>query len=339
MEKTASPPSDPITVVSPETKQSPPPLPSSPPPDYPANHQFASTFTSLYHSIFPPKTSPLPTSLSLTPSTSSPSSATTATAASSAHDMATEHRLHQARLILEYQELCDHYERSLSRLQALTEELQVLREENADLRLANGELINILSLSSIQSPLTGNCNAAVSDFGPAAVVEPIRLERPRNADRVSLPKSISVRSSGYTKPNQTVAGGNAGAINKGISTRPRLASQLHQLVSEPVQQKVYVAGGGGKRPDDAGAVELDVYNQGMWKTELCNKWQERGTCPYGDHCQFAHGITELRPVIRHPRYKTQACRMVLAGDICPYGHRCHFRHSLSEQERLLLGPR
>lgn len=106
------------------------------------------------------------------------------------------------------------------------------------------------------------------------------------------------------------------------------------------QQLVYVPGGeGGKRPDDVvGAVELEVYNQGMWKTELCNKWQETGACPYGDHCQFAHGIKELRPVIRHPRYKTQACRMVLAGVVCPYGHRCHFRHSLTEHDRL-LGPR
>ncbi|KAL0332450.1 UNVERIFIED_CONTAM: Zinc finger CCCH domain-containing protein 15 [Sesamum calycinum] len=78
--------------------------------------------------------------------------------------------------------------------------------------------------------------------------------------------------------------------------------------------------------------------QGMFKTELCNKWQETGTCPYGENCQFAHGIKELRPVIRHPRYKTEVCRMVLAGDICPYGHRCHFRHSLTEQERLLAVP-
>ncbi|KAK6151017.1 hypothetical protein DH2020_015949 [Rehmannia glutinosa] len=53
------------------------------------------------------------------------------------------------------------------------------------------------------------------------------------------------------------------------------------------------------------ALELDVYNQGMLKTELCNKWQETGTCPYGENCQFAHGIKELRPVIRHPRYKTE----------------------------------
>lgn len=81
---------------------------------------------------------------------------------------------------------------------------------------------------------------------------------------------------------------------------------------------------------------MDVYDQGMSKTELCNKWQETGACPYGDNCQFAHGIKELRPVMRHPRYKTEVCRMMLAGDGCPYGHRCHFRHTLTDQERLMM---
>lgn len=101
-----------------------------------------------------------------------------------------------------------------------------------------------------------------------------------------------------------------------------------------MQQKVYVPTGGMKEQEP---LELEVYNQGMFKTELCNKWQEAGECPYGEHCQFAHGIEELRPVIRHPRYKTEVCRMVLAGVACPYGHRCHFRHALTENEKF-MGP-
>ncbi|GKA41580.1 zinc finger CCCH domain-containing protein 14-like protein, partial [Tanacetum coccineum] len=104
-----------------------------------------------------------------------------------------------------------------------------------------------------------------------------------------------------------------------------------------MQQRVRVAG--EKKAGEG--MEFEVYNQGMSKTELCNKWQETGACPYGDNCHFAHGISELRPVIRHPRYKTEVCRMVLAGDICPYGHPfvicfCHFRHSLTNEE-LLMG--
>jgi len=102
-----------------------------------------------------------------------------------------------------------------------------------------------------------------------------------------------------------------------------------------LQQKVFVRG--GQKEEEP--LEMVVYNQGMFKTELCNKWQETGTCPYGDHCQFAHGIGELRPVIRHPRYKTEVCRMVLAGVVCPYGHRCHFRHALTEQEKAMSQPK
>ena len=108
------------------------------------------------------------------------------------------------------------------------------------------------------------------------------------------------------------------------------------------QQRAYAGLGadGGKKGEEQktkqdAAGELDVYNQGMFKTELCNKWEETGACPYWDQCQFAHGVSELRPVIRHPRYKTEVCRMVLNGEVCPYGHRCHFRHSLTAAERLL----
>ena len=93
--------------------------------------------------------------------------------------------------------------------------------------------------------------------------------------------------------------------------------------------------GKGKKENhghDQDQVDLEVYKQGTFKTELCNKWQETGECPYGDHCRFAHGIDELRPVIRHPRYKTQVCRMVLNGVVCPYGHRCHFLHSLADHK-------
>ncbi|KAL6571882.1 hypothetical protein OROHE_002751 [Orobanche hederae] len=68
-----------------------------------------------------------------------------------------------------------------------------------------------------------------------------------------------------------------------------------------LQQKVYVRG--AQREEEP--LVMVVYNQWMFKTELCNKWQETGACRYGDHCQFAHGIGELCSVIRHPCYKTE----------------------------------
>lgn len=40
---------------------------------------------------------------------------------------------------------------------------------------------------------------------------------------------------------------------------------------------------------------------GLYKTELCRSWEEKGTCRYGTKCQFAHGEDELRTVARHPK--------------------------------------
>nr|XP_027103024.1 zinc finger CCCH domain-containing protein 15-like [Coffea arabica] len=75
-------------------------------------------------------------------------------------------------------------------------------------------------------------------------------------------------------------------------------------------QRVYVPG----REKEKQTVELEVCNQRMFKTELRNKWQETGECPYGENCQFAHGIKELRPVLRHPRYKTELYSSYSYGD-------------------------
>ncbi|CAF2190563.1 zinc finger CCCH domain-containing protein 15-like [Brassica napus] len=248
-----------------------------------------------------------------------------------------------------------------TRLHEASLEAEVLRLENTELRSMNLHLkkeLDQLIRSSIQNRFGydrvpfrmlsnlsiggGNNRGAedaenqnravnrddVSDESPTSVIASEDL------NRSSLPKSISVRSSGYSKSSQGGGGGGGGAAaaaqcgkSRGAVAKPGACGQ--QLSTT---QRVYVRGG---KKEEEEEIEVEVYNQGMTKTELCNKWQETGTCPYGDHCQFAHGIKELRPVIRHPRYKTEVCRMVLAGDICPYGHRCHFRHSLSEQEKLM----
>ncbi|KAG8373758.1 hypothetical protein BUALT_Bualt11G0058400 [Buddleja alternifolia] len=246
----------------------------------------------------------------------------------------TDRRLHDSSCILEYQQLYNRYKLCLVQLHDSIEEVDALRRENETLRLSNADLSHraallfsrhcLLSdfnrLSVAASPSAAAPRAAhVTAPAPKPFAEHNRVER-RSTERVSLPKSIAVRSSGYLKMNSTGDGDTAS----------------HKPVTQPLaaSQRVYVPG--SKREEEA--LELDVYNQGMVKTELCNKWEETGACPYGENCQFAHGIKELRPVIRHPRYKTEVCRMVLAGDICPYGHRCHFRHALTDQERLMASP-
>jgi tristetraprolin/butyrate response factor 1 len=43
---------------------------------------------------------------------------------------------------------------------------------------------------------------------------------------------------------------------------------------------------------------------GLYKTELCRSWEEKGTCRYGPKCQFAHGEDEVRKVARHPKVRS-----------------------------------
>ncbi|GJX14512.1 zinc finger CCCH domain-containing protein 14-like protein [Tanacetum coccineum] len=263
----------------------------------------------------------------------------------SANAIATENCLSQASFILDYQQLYNCYTMCLTTLQDSVKEVEALRDENESLRVANAELLNRLSLfsnstrmmssfvpnvRSSSASLTGefsrlgigsafcesnNNGEEFPSVSPTSVIEPNQFVR--GDQRVlSMPKSISVRSKGYLKS---------------------VATTQRPIRQQNTNQRVRVAG--EKKAGEG--MEFEVYNQGMSKTELCNKWQETGACPYGDNCHFAHGISELRPVIRHPRYKTEVCRMVLAGDICPYGHPfvicfCHFRHSLTNEE-LLMG--
>jgi len=73
-----------------------------------------------------------------------------------------------------------------------------------------------------------------------------------------------------------------------------------------------------------------VQQTSRYKTEMCRPFQENGTCKYGEKCQFAHGVQEVRNISRHPKYKTDMCRTYHSVGFCPYGPRCHFVHALDE---------
>lgn len=211
---------------------SPPPLraPSSPQ----SHHQFGADFTSLYHSIFPqkfPYSDPVPSSPSPRSSASSSNEQQNACSNSS---LTIEHHLQQASLVLEYQQLCESYELCRAHLHDLVEEIDSIRRENAALRLANKELVKLLSLSS--QAAMHNCLRRLglleasgtrfdfagdefSGYSPTSVMDQGRFER-RNTERVWLPKSISVRSSSYLKANRPA---NGSSDNSGSS---RSANQL-----------------------------------------------------------------------------------------------------------------
>lgn len=90
----------------------------------------------------------------------------------------------------------------------------------------------------------------------------------------------------------------------------------------------------GDRPGSGGQVCVGGSSQvisSRYKTELCRPFEENGTCKYGDKCQFAHGMQELRSLNRHPKYKTELCRTFHSSGYCPYGPRCHFIHNADER--------
>ncbi|XP_078431682.1 zinc finger CCCH domain-containing protein 9-like [Wolffia australiana] len=252
---------------------------------------------------------------------------------------ATEQIFSLARLTLLHEQMLARCQLCLSHLEEAADEAEALRLENSNLRLANVELARHLTIISSYGVGAATCPPEIYTGLPVDLVNDFQrldlIGSPSSSDcqnyyfpakrspvqdqRVNLPKSISIRSKGYMK----LSGGNR-------NSRFRYSDPT---VLGP--QKVYVPLDEDKEREKA-TLEFEAYAQGMFKTELCNKWQETGACPYGEHCQFAHGIAELRPVIRHPRYKTELCRMILSGGSCPYGHRCHFRHAIAPQDKFLL---
>ncbi|PPQ66103.1 hypothetical protein CVT26_010904 [Gymnopilus dilepis] len=85
----------------------------------------------------------------------------------------------------------------------------------------------------------------------------------------------------------------------------------------------------GSPTSSSGATGPSANNRklGLYKTELCRSWEEKGSCRYGAKCQFAHGEDELRKVQRHPKYKTEICKTFWVSGSCPYGKRCCFIHT------------
>lgn len=183
----------------------------------PEMEDFSLHFASMYHSIFPPllsSSSSLPTSLSLTPSPSSSADDDHNhhhNHCSAAPSSTTDDLLFQARLILEHRELRQRHDLCLRRLRQIADDADYLRRENAELRLANAELVKILSSktavddlvaipgSRLRSLIGGGQNGEEVGYeiiSPTSVIGKYnnQFDGKNNLRRISLPKSISVRS-------------------------------------------------------------------------------------------------------------------------------------------------
>lgn len=67
-------------------------------------------------------------------------------------------------------------------------------------------------------------------------------------------------------------------------------------------------------------------NKQLYKTELCESFTTKGTCKYGNKCQFAHGLEELKLKERRSNFRTKPCVNWAKLGYCPYGKRCCFKH-------------
>ncbi len=92
--------------------------------------------------------------------------------------------------------------------------------------------------------------------------------------------------------------------------------------------------GMGMHHDDKKSMQLQPADK--FKTELCKKFMSFGYCRYGDKCQFAHGMAELRVGNRPKLYKTSRCKSFQETGYCKYGDRCIFVHDESEGELALI---
>ncbi|XP_035227239.1 mRNA decay activator protein ZFP36L2-A-like isoform X2 [Stegodyphus dumicola] len=141
----------------------------------------------------------------------------------------------------------------------------------------------------------------------------------------TIPNFSAVKTSTKQHPpltaSNSVANCNAASHLKAAITREH--RKLDRSISEPVDRSQQTV-----RPVQS--------NSSRYKTELCRPFEENGTCKYGDKCQFAHGINELRTLTRHPKYKTELCRTFHSTGFCPYGPRCHFIHNSEDSKKCLL---
>lgn len=77
-------------------------------------------------------------------------------------------------------------------------------------------------------------------------------------------------------------------------------------------------------------------NKQLYKTELCESFATRGTCKYGNKCQFAHGLHELKLKQRSTNFRTKPCVNWQKHGYCRYGKRCCFKHGDDEDIQIYM---
>ncbi|DBA84516.1 hypothetical protein WJX77_012125 [Trebouxia sp. C0004] len=73
-----------------------------------------------------------------------------------------------------------------------------------------------------------------------------------------------------------------------------------------------------------------------FNTSWCNDFFDKGSCPRGRHCKFAHTLQQLRidagieKGTIQPAFKTNFCANMASNGYCPHGVKCQHAHSAEE---------
>ena len=62
------------------------------------------------------------------------------------------------------------------------------------------------------------------------------------------------------------------------------------------------------------------------------KLKDNGVCHFGDMCNYAHSIQELKPAALPAKYKTTLCRRLWEKGTCSNGDQCSSSHNLRPNE-------
>jgi tristetraprolin/butyrate response factor 1 len=127
------------------------------------------------------------------------------------------------------------------------------------------------------------------------------------------PPTMGIYPNQFYPPNEAYASAGVAAQ---VMAAARLQSQFHQPYNVNLPGQNISTGLGDGQQNSASSVDsggngpsANNRKLGLYKTELCRSWEEKGTCRYGPKCQFAHGEEEIRKVSRHP--KVCSCSLLL----------------------------
>ncbi|KAI1895194.1 hypothetical protein AGOR_G00103800 [Albula goreensis] len=203
---------------------------------------------------------------------------------------------------------------------------EVMNKNNKMLNYNNNNVVGAPHLMSV--PCTGT-NPPTST---GALLDRKAVGTPSIGGAYQRRHSVTLPSSKFNQnqflnslkvdPSLSSGGGGGGGGGGGSNKENRFRDRSYSETGERLLQKC---------SNGAGAGGNSQVNSSRYKTELCRPFEENGTCKYGDKCQFAHGIHELRSLSRHPKYKTELCRTFHTIGFCPYGPRCHFIHNAEER--------